>query len=370
MGDVVGRKRTRSVMAFIALALGMMLALASAALGQTDEEVPVDGGTTVLSISSSTANTLANNGIGISRIAPATTSGGTRFNFPITGGTIVPTTGVGTVTHSGGLAIQSADNPNTLRLRNFVANTESLRVSAQVGSTSNRVTFGRISLANAAVIRRGPGDVGTYIVRAQLIVTPAGANAINGFFGRNLPLSGLNLGRIDLRMNPGAVILDGGSTTLTPADSLIPNLNGLGVSLGNLPPVAADTAGRLNIPISEGSWIVEQGTFLGDIEHEGGISLTAVGGAPALTLSEFDINSDADTGPRVLAEVNSGTEANVIAVDASSAKFGLSNGFLVIIGLDNGTFTDEATAALRATFGNSVPADLPVGSFRVKASVL
>lgn len=370
MGDLAMRRTTRSVVVLIALAAGMMLAMASMALGQVDEEVPVDGGTTVLSISSSTANTLANNGIGISRISPATTSGGTRFNFPIVGGTIVPTTGVGTVRHSGGLAIQSADNPNTLRLRNFVANTESLRISAQVGSSSKRVTFGRISLANAAVIRRGPGDVGTYIVRAQLILTRGGANAVNGFFGRNLPLAGLNLGRIDLRILPGEVLLSGGDTTLTPADSLIPSLAGLGVSLGNLPPVAANTAGQLVIPVSEGSWVVEQGTLVGDVEHEGGISLTGANGAPSLTLTEFDINSDVDTGPRVLAEVNSGTEANVIAVDSSSAKFGLSNGFLVIIGLDNGTFTDAATTALRATFGDSVPANLAVGSFRVKAKVV
>ena len=51
--------------------------------------------------------------------------------------------------------------------------------------------------------------IGTYIVRARLIITPAGSVAINGFFGRSVPLAGLDLGRIDIRINPSEVLLDG-----------------------------------------------------------------------------------------------------------------------------------------------------------------
>ncbi len=363
------RSWTRSVAVTFALAVSMVLALAASAVGQGVQSVDVAGGTTQLTLKSSTANTLADNGIGISSVAPARDVNPTSFLFNITGGSVVPTTGVGAISHNGGLAIQSAGSPNTLVLRNFIANTRNLSLSGRVGSTRQRLTFGRISLANAAVIRRGPGRIGTYIVRAQLFLTPAGARAINSFFGRNLPIANLNLGRIDLRINPAEVLLDGGTTVLTPTNELIPSLQRLGVNLGTIPPAAADTAGRLNFPITEGEWVIVGG-LLGDIEHDGGVSFSGANNTPQVNMTSLEINSDVDTGPRVLASVNGGTPpVPVINVNADRARVGVSNGFLVINNL-TGSLSTAATAALRAAFGGAVPEGLEVGTFRVKADVV
>lgn len=366
----MARSWTRSVAVTLAIALSTMLALAATAAGQSQLTVPVEDGSTQLSLRSSTADTLADNGIGVSPVGPATNVNPTSFRFPITGGEVVPFSGIGTITHSGGLAIESADSPRTLVLRNFVANTRTLSLTGRVGNSNRRVAFGRISLADAIVIRRGPGRVGTYIVRAELFLTSAGASAINGFFGRDLPIAGLNLGRIDLRVDPAAVILQGGNTILTPTNELIPSLAGLGVNLSTIPPAAADTAGRLNFPITAGSWVIAGG-LLGGVEHDGGVSFAGANGTPDLRLTAPVIESGADTGPRVVANVNGGsTQPTVMNIDADAdIRVGVSNGFLVIINLD-ASLSSDATNALRAAFGPAVPADLAVGTFRVKAEVL
>jgi len=359
----------RRALVAVAVAVGAVLTLAPAAFGQS-ATVGIEGGTTTLSISSSAANALADNGFGVSRIRPATTSGQTTFNFPITGGDVNPTNGVGVVNHSGGLAIQSADSSRTLRLRNFIANTNTLRLSGQVGSSRTRVNFGRISPANAKVIRRGPGMIGTYIVRARLIITPAGSVAINGFFGRSVPLAGLDLGRIDIRINPSEVLLDGGTTTLTPTNELLPTLQSAGITLGNVPPAAADTAGRLNFPIDGGEWVIDPGLdALGDIQHSGGISLTGAGGSPQVALTNFDLNSDVDTGPRILAQVNGGDPTQVLNPVFENGRIGVSNGFLVINNIP-ASLTDAARDLLNQTFGSSLPSGTGVGTFRVKGNVV
>lgn len=348
----------RKALTLAAIAAGASaLALAPSALGLTvgSPSVKLSNGSTKLWVSPPAARLLADAGVGISPIPPASSPARTQFGFPIApGGGINPRSGVGVYRHRGGLAIRSADSSRTLRLRRFVADTRTRTLSGQVGSTNARVAFGRIGLANSKVLRRGPGGVSTWIVRATLRITPTGAAAIDQFFGRDLGLAGLELGRIDIRSTPAEVIIDGGTTTLMPPASADGSLARPGGLAKAIPPARLNEKGALQLPILGGGWLLVPQRALPQgggsaLFHSGGLSLAGPGGSPRIELGgaptgdptrdgfqlyEFTPrNGDliaAAASPDLPAGGSAGDPVFDLALDFSQAKTGLSGGMLVI----------------------------------------
>jgi hypothetical protein len=127
----------------LAAALFTLLALAPFASAAPD---PVAGGTTTLTLNSNFSTTLQKNGVKLSKIGPATARG-KSLSLPVSGGTLDPLTGLGTLTHSGGFKLKVGRK--SIALRSLELNTTSRSLSARVGSrrlkvaSVKRFTFAR-----------------------------------------------------------------------------------------------------------------------------------------------------------------------------------------------------------------------------------
>lgn len=337
------------------------LALAPSAFAQGGSDtVQLANGETSLHLNGATAGVLTDNGVSVAPIGSADATG-TRVDFPITAGNIVPNTGAGSYLHNGsGLRLSAGGT--RVDLRNFVVDSRTGGVTAAVGG--NRVKILDLDTSDAVVIRRGPGRVSTWIVRVEADLSAQAARALNAAFDTDLFSAGINLGRVDVKSSPAQVILRGGGTVLTPSQTVAQALQGLGVSVGNVPPAAADTAGALNFPVT-GQKVTLIGP-VGTISHSGGIALSA--GATRVELTEFDIALDAE--PDLTSLIGGANRTSILDLDLSNSKVGLSGRQLVVTNVGT-TLTPGAAAALNGAFGvTAFAGGLDFGTARVQARVL
>lgn len=351
--------RTRPSLALGALAVSAAVAgvAAPAALGQSADTVTLAGGETRLHLNGGTAAVLADNGVAVAPIGPATARG-TRVTFPITGGRVDPTDGAGTVAHSGGLAFSAGGT--TVRLRNFLVDTRTGTLTAQVGGSRIRVVD--LDTSDAAVIRRGVGRAETWIVRVQAELSARGAAALNAAFDTDLFAAGIPLGRVDVLTEPAQYLLRGGDTSLELSPDAAAALQGLGVQVGNVPPAAANTAGAIEFPVT-GQRIAAK-TFVGRISHSGGIALSA--GSTRVELTRFDINVDASPD---LTALLGGQRTPILSLDLSGSKTGVSSRQAVVTDV-KASLTPGAAAALNQAFGVSAfTGGFELGTARVQARI-
>lgn len=334
---------------------GGALAAAPSALGAT---VAVEDGQTNLHLSPATAGALSDLGVSVGPVGPATAKG-LRVSFPIDGGQIDPETAAGTIDHSGGLAFSAGGT--TVRVTDFAVRTDvrSPYLQAKVGNGSIRLLD--LNLANAKVLRRGPGRVGTWVVRVRSTLTVQAAAALNAAFGSSLA-GGIPIGRVDVRANPLEVAFDGGATTLALDPGTAATLTRLGVTPGIIAPATAGPAG-IAFPVTGGR--VNLGETSGEVTHSGGISLTA--GSTVVRLEDFVVQLDPGT---LVAQVGDTGATVPLALDLSAAKVGLSNGRTVVNNAGV-SLTQEAAAALNAAFKVSAfTPGLALGTARVVAEVV
>lgn len=163
----LGRARGRMLpVAIVAAAVAAMLVLAPLASAAPN---PVSKGSTTLTVNSGLSKKAKKAGIKITAIKPATLKG-TKATFAVTGGTIEPTSGAGTVTHSGGLKIKWGKK--SVALKAFEINTSKKSLTATVGGKKVMIA----SLAGASSARLGFGNS---ITAKSVKLTKAGANALN-----------------------------------------------------------------------------------------------------------------------------------------------------------------------------------------------
>lgn len=350
------RRSPLGILAASALAGGALAAAPSAA-GAT---VPVEDGQTNLHLNAATAKALSDLGVSVAPVGPARADG-LRVSFPIDGGRIDPETAAGTIDHEGGLAFTSGRA--TVRVTDFTVRTNVSKpyLAARVGN--GRIRLLNLDLSDAAVIRRGPGRVGTWAVRVRSTLTAQAAAALNAAFGSSLT-GGIAIGRVDLRAFPAEVRFDGGATTLALDPGTAAALSGLGVTPSVIPPATAGPKG-LAFPVTGGD--LATGELLGKIRHSGGIALTA--GTTRVELENFviDLGENAST---LVAEVGGRDSTVPLALDLAAAKVGLSNRKAVVVNAKV-ALTPEAAAALNAAFRTSaLRAGLILGTARVVAEVV
>lgn len=353
------RKRWGALAAAAGIAAGVMAVAPAASAQSNANTVKLDNGETSLHLNTATAGVLADNGVSVAPIGSADASG-TRVDFPISGGNIVPNTGAGTYNHQGsGLRLSAGGTQ--VDLRNFIVNSRNGTVSAVVGGS--RVTILTLDTSDAAVIRRGPGKIGTYIVRVQADLSGAAAAALNAAFDTKVFAAGINLGRVDVKSSPAQVILRGGGTTLAPSDTVAQALQSLGVQISNVPPAAANTAGALNFPVTGQK--VTLGGPAGVISHSGGIALSA--GETNVELTRFNINIDAQ--PDLTSLIGGENRTSILDLDLSNSKVGVSNRQLVVTNVAT-TLTPVAATALNGAFNvTAFQGGLDFGTARVQARV-
>lgn len=338
-------------------ALGLGIA-ATPAVAQDGATVPLTGGSTALHLDAGTARFLSSAGVSVRPVGPSRATGA-RVTFPVIGGDIDPATAVGTVTHSGGLSFSAGRT--TVRATDFTVNTAGARpvLTARVGTA--RVPLVNLELEDAVVLRRGPGNVQTWVVRVDATLHPVAARALSGAFGQRIP-AGARIGRVDLRTQPAEVSLSGGATTLTLDPGTAAALAGLGVTPSLIAPGEPNGAG-LAFPITGGTAAV--GTFVGQISHSGGIALTA--GATRVELKNFII--EVSGSPRLTAQVGDTTTRVPLALDLSDIRAGVSRRTAVVRDA-RVALTADAAAALNAAFGTTaLTAGLPLGIADVRGAV-
>jgi hypothetical protein len=340
------------------LAVGVAGAAALAAAPVASAAVGLEGGSTSLRLAPGTAAALGDLGVSVAPVGPARVSGG-AIAFPVTGGSIDPATAAGRIAHSGGLAFSAGGT--TVRVTDFVVRTDRRTPVLTAAAGRARIPLLQLDTSDAVVLRRGPGRVGTWVVRVRASLTATGAGALNAAFGSELP-AGLPVGRVDVRTEPSQVELSGGATTLALDPGTAAALTSLGVAPSVIAPGTAGAAG-LAFPVTGGR--LGASTFAGRITHSGGIALTA--GAVRVELSDFRITVDGD--PDLSARVGDTTTRVPLAVDLGAARTGLSARTAVVRGA-RVLLTTESAGALNAAFGTAaLTAGLPLGTADVRARV-
>jgi hypothetical protein len=151
----------------VAAALVAMLVLVPLATAATPD--PIASGTTTLTVNSGFNNKAKKAGIKVTAVKPAKVKG-KKATFSVTGGEIEPTTGVGVITHSGGLKIKWGKKSVTLKA--FEINTKTKSLIASVGGKKVKfATLGGISTARLGF--------GASVSAKSVKLTSAGANTLN-----------------------------------------------------------------------------------------------------------------------------------------------------------------------------------------------
>jgi hypothetical protein len=163
----LGRARGRVLpVAIVAAAVAAMFVLAPLASAASN---PIANGSTTLIINKGFNKKAKKAGIKVTAIKPAKLKG-KKATFTVTGGSIEPTTGKGTVTHSGGLKVRWGKR--SVALKAFELNTSTKTLSAKVGGKS-------IKLAKLRGISSARLGFGNSIAAKSLKLTGAGAKALN-----------------------------------------------------------------------------------------------------------------------------------------------------------------------------------------------
>jgi hypothetical protein len=221
-----------------------------------------------------------------------------------------------------------------------------------------------LNVRKGVVSRRGPGKIGTWVLRIPAKLSPAGAAALNRAFGTRDFRAGTNLGRVNIKSEPAQVLLRGGSTTLVLSPEAIQSLIGLGAQVGSVPPATTDASGNESYPVTGGK-VTLRGPS-GTIEHRGGLAISI--GAVTVQLTNFIINIDRQ--PDLTALVNGANRASQLNLDLSQSTVGVSNRQLRANNVP-ATLTGIAAAGLNGAFGVSgFEPDFPIGTAQVRAQIV
>lgn len=160
------------------------LALGTAALKPTTDEIAFDRGTTTLTFNAQTAGGLRQLGVNVAPVAPATANATGGLVFPVTGGVVDTSNLSGRITHSGGLTL------GTLALSDPV-----ITLGSSVTLGVNLGTIADIALSGAPAI-----DPATRTVRVAGAVrlNEFAATALNQLFGRPIFAPGAEIATASL----------------------------------------------------------------------------------------------------------------------------------------------------------------------------
>jgi hypothetical protein len=308
--------------AILTAALVAMLAIAPLASAATD---PIKSGTTTLTINKGLSKKAKKAGIKITAVKPSKLKG-TKATFAVTGGTIEPTTGAGSVNHSGGLKIKWGKKSVTLK--SFTIDTTGKSLSAKVGGKTVKIA----SLAGTSTARLG---FGASVSAKKVKLTKAGANQLNKKLtpkptktkvkknGKTIVKTvkvkppfkaNMVLGSSNTEVEPETVaVLPTGSMVFSGDPTLLTKLNDVETKLELLPPTTA--AGTVFTSPLSGGTISPLGTS-GTVNSTGGLRLsqtlptgptTAI--TTKITLGSIGVDLSAKTATvEVIGESNAETE--------------------------------------------------------------
>jgi hypothetical protein len=249
---------------FVAAALVALLALAPLASAAPD---PVAKGTTTLTLNKGFAKYLGTFGIKVSATGKAKVKGAKAI-LPVTGGSVDPTNGKGTLTHSGGLTFKAGKSKASLKA--IELNTKKKVVTGKLGG--KKVVLAKI--AGASSSRNG---FGANLIAKKVKLTPAAANALNkalGFAGgKPLPFQKNKLiGSSKSEEQPSTTTLvPGGNMTLALNSELATKLSNVKANINTLPGTTVLGNNLYSFPITGGTFAPNGKA--GTVQSGGGLSL-------------------------------------------------------------------------------------------------
>jgi hypothetical protein len=277
---------------FLAAALFALLAFAPLASAASD---PVGSGTTTITLKSGFVKALKKRGIKIKKISPASLKG-SKATLPVTGGSLDPTTGQGTVTQEGGLKFKAGKKSAAVK---------SLEVDTTKKSVTASVAGKKMKLATIAGSSFARNGFGVSLTINSLKLTKNAAKQLNkklGFTGKKKakghkragaskttspPFKGNQaIGKATSETQPSTVtVLPGGNATLALSASALQKLQEVGpppgpgpgpfsVQLSVIPPttiVAAGPPPTVAFPITGGT--IGPTAAAGTVQTVGGLKL-------------------------------------------------------------------------------------------------
>jgi Htaa len=368
MNDVTQAERGRGTMlAVVAMAAALVALLAFAPFASAASD-PLASGTTTITINKGFFKKLKKAGVKVQKVNPATVKSRTA-KLPVSGGSLDPTTGQGTVEHSGGIKFKRGKRKVVINTVVLETTTSSLK--AKVAGKSMKLA----TVKGATTSRNG---FGANVNATALKLTGKAVKQLNkklGFKGKSKKKSpsksGRSLGASVSETQPKTVtVLPGGSTNLTLSAAALQKLARVGpppgetegpfaVKLSVIPPTTVVSAGpppTLGFPISGGT--IAPDASSGIVQTSGGIqlkqNLEAVGkGETTLTMANIWIDLGAKTATVEVTIENPKTpEANLGNLGRSSiADIQLtgatitSNPLTRTVSVQNGTATLQAVTA-------------------------
>ena len=256
---------TKLPMAVLAAALFALLAFAPLASATSD---PVESGTTTVTLNKGWTNYLKTFGIKIQKVGNAKVSA-KKATFKVSGGSMDPTNGLGTLTLSGGLKFKAGKKSTTMKA--LVLDTGKSVLTGKVGG--KKVKFAK--LKGLSYSRNG---FGVNVKLKSLKLENAGAKQLNkklGFAkGKPKPfLAGKNIGKSSSESQPATVaIIPGGNVNFSANQDLLLKLKDVETNASVIAPSTEKGLGTYELPLTGGT-VAPTGTA-GVVQTAGGLLLT------------------------------------------------------------------------------------------------
>ncbi len=333
-------------------AAGVLLAAAPAA----DAAVSLSGGTTRLTLDKGTAAALGSLGVKVAPTGPATAQG-RHVRFPISGGSIDPASGAGTIRHRGGLRLSAGGK--RIVLKNYTVRVgRRITLSARVGG--DRVTV--LDLTGRPRVSRS--GFGTNVSGLTARLNRTAARALNAAFGVDAFRKGIPLGTVRVQAEPSQTqLLAQGATALAIDPATLQAIVSLGIAPGVIGPATLDGT-TASFPITGGKAALDLSAAT--VRHSGGISLAK--GATSVALTDFDIRVGMGA-PQLFAALNGSAEKVAILDLDLAALQPTVQGRSITLGGVVAKLTQGAADALNGAFGTTAFAGgLTLGTATVSAT--
>jgi hypothetical protein len=281
---------TKLFASILAAALFALLAFAPLASAAAD---PIGSGTTTVTLNKGTVNGWKKRGVKVSKVSPAKLSG-TKATFPVKEGSLDPTTGLGTVTHNGGLKFKAGKKSATVKA--LVLDTSKKSLTAKVAGKKMKLA----TVKGFSFTRNG---FGVNLTIKKLKLTSAAAKQLNkklGFSGKKKskgkgasssksssgPFKGNQVvGSAKADTQPSTVtVLPGGNTNLVISSSALAKLKNVGpeiagehpfeVKLATIPPTSVVSLSPLTVAFPIGGGTISPTASAGTVQTLGGLTLT------------------------------------------------------------------------------------------------
>jgi hypothetical protein len=291
----------------VTAALLALLAVAPLASAASD---PVGSGSATVTLNNGFVKGLKKKGVKTSAVSPGKLKGA-KLTLKVTGGTIDPTTGKGSVSIGGGLKFKAGKKSATVK--KLVLDTRKNALNANVGGK-------KLKFAVVSGFSQTRNGFGVNLTIKKLKLTGAAANQLNkklGLKGKRAAFkSNKVMGSAKAGVEPKTLtIVAGGTMLFTPSVPTISKLTDpkVGVVITKDEPTTEPKVGEFGFPISGGS--IAPAGDAGKTESSGGLTLTQNFGPPAETtikLGAFSVDFATKTiGVSVSATSTASKELNL-----------------------------------------------------------